>query len=381
MTQSVPDYLSFMTRGNDLLRLHRPSEAAIAFADACSMQPNNAEAHVQRAVALFHDGDYETAWKEFEFRHDPAWAKANGWSRTPRDLGRFMRFGRDDGRMTGLLVHAEGGAGDTVQFARFLPLLQDRYPNLPIVFEVQNPLQELIQNFPGFEKIQVISRTKPDPQNPANKISPHLPPSINAQIALLDVPAELGFAYPAMIERHAPPPFFPSREPSDPAQPLKIGLCWRGDPNNTFDTGRDVALALLRPLTEMDDVVVTSLLDDVTPHEHMQIPNLRLPNPSGARVSFNDMAKLIREQDLVISSDTVWPNLAATLGVPTYLLTLKTPNWRWGLNGEQTEWYPSMTLLRQCDDKNWAQPVSTAIRNVEAIVAHRKALAKGAAPI
>ncbi len=381
MTDSASLFSAFMVDGNNNLRLHRPSEAAVAFAEACRVQPCNADAHVQRAVALFHDGDYETAWKEFEFRHDPVWAKANGWSRTPRDLGRFMRLGRDAGRVTGLLVHAEGGAGDTVQFARFVQRLQEWDPSLPIVFEVQNPLQELIQGFPGFEKIQVISRTMPNPHNPANKISPHLPPSINAQIALLDVPAFLGYTNPNKIATWVRPPAFPKRAPSDPAQPLKIGLCWRGDPNNTFDTGRDVALPLLKPLTEMDGVVVTSLLDDVTPHEHMQIPNLRLPNLSGARVSFNDMAKLIREQDLVISSDTVWPNLAATLDVPTYLLTLKTPNWRWGLQAEQTIWYPSMTLLRQCDDRNWAQPVLTAIRNVEAIVAHRKALAKGAAPI
>ena len=140
-------------------------------------------------------------------------------------------------------------------------------------------------------------------------------------------------------------------------------------PTTLYDTGRDVPLEMLRPLTEMQGVIVTSLLDDMTGAEHALAPNLKLPGAPGQRVSFVDMAALIRQQHLVISSDTVWPNLAATLGVPTTMFTLRTPNWRWGLTGDRTSWYPSMNLVRQTREGDWHGPVQTVLGAVEKFAA------------
>ncbi len=360
---------SAIDEGNRLLRQHQLTGAEAAFGRAIAQQPDNPEAHMQRAVTRFHLGNYAGAWPDFEYRNDPAWAEANAWSRTPRDLSRLGRG--VDGNTTGILIHAEGGAGDTVQFARFVPLLQKAYPQIPIVFEVQNPLVDLVRSFPGFEAITVIPRTMTDPRDASRKIAPPLPEAVNAQLPLLSLPSQLGLNDFDLISRYAPPSFDPVLTSPTAGDPLRIGLCWRGDPNNTFDTGRDVPLAMLRPLTEMQGVIVTSLLDDMTGDEHALAPNLKLPGAPGQRVSFVDMAAIIRQQHLVISSDTVWPNLAATLGVSTIMLTLRTPNWRWGLTSTRTGWYPSMCLFRQTREGDWSGPVRTALAaarlNVESI--------------
>ncbi len=355
---------SAIDEGNRLLGQHQLAKAEAAFRRAITQQPDNAEAHMQRAITLFHLNEYAAAWPEFEWRNDPAWAKANAWSRTPRDLSRLGRG--VDGHTTGILIHAEGGAGDTVQFARFVPLLQKAYPQVPIVFEVQNPLVDLIRSFPGFEAIAVIPRTMTDPRDASRKIAPPLSEAINAQLPLLSLPSHLGFNNLDKILLHAPPSFDPALTGPVAGEPLLVGLCWRGDPNNTFDTGRDVALEMLKPLTEMKGVIVTSLLDDMTETERALAPNLRLPGAPGQRVSFVDMATLIRQQHLVISSDTVWPNLSATLGVPTIMLTLRTPNWRWGLSDRMTAWYPdTMNLLRQTQEGDWTSPVQRAMQLVQ----------------
>lgn len=349
--------------GNYLLQQHEPEEAEKAFSRAVTADPDSATAHMQRAVTRFYLGHYAEAWPEFEWRNDPAWAKANAWSRTPRDLSRLGRG--VDSNTTGILIHAEGGAGDTVQFARFVPLLKQACPQIPIVFEVQNPLVELIRSFPGFEAIEVIPRTMTDPRDASRKIAPPLSEAINAQLPLLSLPSHLCFSNLDQIRLYAPPPFVVSSS-FVAGEPLRIGLCWRGDPNNTFDTGRDVALEMLKPLTEMKGVIVTSLLDDMTETERALAPNLRLPGEPGQRVSFVDMATLIRQQHLVISSDTVWPNLSATLGVPTIMLTLRTPNWRWGLSDRMTAWYPdTMNLLRQTQEGDWTSPVQRAMQLVQ----------------
>lgn len=358
---------SAIDEGNRLLRQHQLTGAEAAFGRAIVQQPDNPEAHMQRAVTRFHLGNYAGAWPDFEWRNNPAWAKANAWSRTPRDLSRLGRG--VDSNTTGILIHAEGGAGDTVQFARFVPLLKQACPQIPIVFEVQNPLVELIRSFPGFEAIAVIPRTMTDPRDASRKIAPPLSEAINAQLPLLSLPAHLGFNNLDKILLHAPPSFDPALTGPVAGEPLRIGLCWRGDPNNTFDTGRDVPLEMLKPLTEMKGVIVTSLLDDMTEAERALAPNLKLPGEPGQRVSFVDMAALIRQQHLVISSDTVWPNLAATLGVPTTMFTLRTPNWRWGLTSMRTGWYPSMSLVRQTNEGDWKGPVQTVLAAVEKFVA------------
>lgn len=358
---------SAIDEGNRLLREHRLTEAEAAFRRALMQTPQDASAHMQLAVTLFHRGDYGNAWPEFEWRNDPVWAKANGWSRTPRDLSRFKTGVSPN--TTGILIHAEGVVGDTVQFARFVPLLRQAYPQMPIVFEVQNPLVDLIRSFPGFEGITVIPRTMNDPRDASRKIAPPLSEAVNAQLPLLSLPARLGFNDLETIRLSAPPSFPMIMTAPAAGEPLRIGLCWRGDPNNTFDSGRDVPLEMLKPLTEMKGVIVTSLLDDMTEAERVSAPHLRLPGEPGQRVSFTDMATLIRQQHLVISSDTVWPNLAATLGVPTAMLTLRTPNWRWGLTGDRTSWYPSMSLFRQTREGDWYGPVRTVLGAVENFVA------------
>ena len=325
-----------------------------------SQTGSQADLQIAQALAAYAQGDWPTGWRLFEARHDPDWARRYGWSQTKRNLTEFARpVSAEAPLLTDLLIVAEGGAGDTIQFARYLPLLRAKLPQARLVFEVQNQLLELIRQLPGMDGIEIIPRTAAD-----GAIFP-ISSEIRHVLPLLSLPAWLGLALQDQIP--PPPPFTRTHQPPKDGK-LHIGFCWRTDPNNKLDPGRDVPLAALLPIINHPQIVATSLLDDMTPEEIGTAPRLRRFSAIAGRIPFTQMATIIQQQHLVIACDTAWPNLSATLGIPTLMLTLKEPNWRWGLSGESTPWYPAMTLLRQTQKGDWREPISRASAIIEGLL-------------
>lgn len=365
--QAIPSYLRHleinpqdfrrnMALGSSYFQLYCLPEAEAACDAALRVKPQDAHAHIQRAVVRFARGNWQGGLADMEYRHNPAWARSVNWSVTPRDLRQLHPFtasAADQGQP--VLVHAEGGAGDTVQFAALLAALRPHTGR--IVFEVQKPLLALMKGLEQ-EGVSVIAR------------GDELPYPVTRQIALLSLlrvfsinpfglnPFSAAYELPVASTLVAQ-----ARAKLDAAFGAgpRIGLAWRGDPNNRFDLGRDVPVELMRPFTEIDGVTAICLLDDTTAAEREALPNLRHLAASGERASFIDMASAMKGMDLIVSSDTVWPNLAAALRLPTLLLLKHMPNWRWGLEGEATPLAPTTRLLRQSEPGNWATPLAQAL--------------------
>lgn len=319
-----------------------------------------ANMRMHRASTLLASGLYAAGWEEHEAVYRSSeWAKAVGFSQTSRDLSGLepLRPGRI--HREGCLVHAVGGMGDTFGFVGFVPSLTARFNTL--VVEVQKPLVALVQrSLPS--DIRVIARGEA-------LDGVHL----THEVPMLSLPYVLGLDSRNAIAQAPKAPLVADAEKvatwgawlnSVCGNKTPLGVCWRSDPNNKFDRGRDLdGSHQLAPL-QNNQTVLISLLDDVTPNEKTALPGLIVPNPDGGRVSFEDMAALIvaigHKGGHVVATDTAFPNLAGALNVPTTLLLNTNPNWRWGYEGDTTPWFNSVALLRQSEPGNWGPVIAAA---------------------
>jgi hypothetical protein len=216
----------------------------------------------------------------------------------------------------------------------------------------------------------------------ADRVVPHAElPSLNRGqwLPLLSLPGRLG------IEPTQPLPPLPPLQPSpqarerwaeafamakDPA-PIRVGIHWQGDPahETTSLRGRSLPLALLAPLAAIPEVTLVSLQRG---HGADQLEGCGfLDRFSGAQAAmnttwaFDDMAAIVEQCHLVISSDSAMVHLAAGLGRPTWVLLKAIPEWRWGLERSDSFWYPSVRLWRQAVDGDWAGLINAMAANLK----------------
>ncbi|HND34726.1 MAG TPA: glycosyltransferase family 9 protein, partial [Myxococcota bacterium] len=230
-----------------------------------------------------------------------------------------------------LVVYAEQGLGDTFQFLRFLRGLSERVKHL--ILRVHDPLVPLLSGCAA----QVIGRSQGWPE-------------ADAAFPLLSAPS-LGLWPP-------PPP--PSLVP-DPARqrrlrlqlgrkkPLQIGLNWQGNRSYKADAQRSIPAHVFAPLLKRPDCRWIALQRGESVPDGVETwPNL---DEEG---SFLDSAALLQSLDLFITSDTALAHLAGALGCPVWLLLPAHPDWRWGLTGSDSLWYPTMRIFRQEQPGDWA---------------------------
>ncbi len=349
------DFQRNLSLSTSYFQLYCLPEAEAACDTAIELKPQDANARIQRSIIRFARGNWQGALSDMEYRHDAGWAREVNWSTSPRELKGSIPFtGSAADKDQPLLVMAEGGAGDTVQFAALLLALKAHTSQ--IIFEVQNHLLGLMQGL-ARHGITVVARKDTLPFTTTRHIS------LLSLLHILQINPLEPNPYSAAYELPVDEEKLTVRRAElmrDYGEGYKIGIAWRSDPNNKFDLGRDVPIELMRPFTELDGVTAICLLDDASEDERRALPNLKYRNKIGERISFEDMAITMKCLDLVISIDTVWPNLAGALRVPALLLLKHIPNWRWGLAGTSTPLAPTTTLLRQPEAGNWQTPVHKA---------------------
>jgi tetratricopeptide (TPR) repeat protein len=322
-------------------------EAIDCFRAAVALKPDFADAHSSLGVGLLSQGSFADGWAEYEWR----WQTRD----FRRGLRRYeTRRWRGDPRPDStLLVYAEQGFGDTLQFARLLAPAAKRVGRL--LFETQPELVRVMQGLPGAEHI--IARGDPMP-------------SFDLQIPLLSLPAVLRFPLDA-IPGSVP---YLSAEPqlaASWAQRLqslprpRIGLVWQGNPRHPNDRNRSIGLALLKPLIERFEAGWVSL-QKVGGAEAIEAQGLAGPifDPTAELEDFAATAALCANLDLVIAVDTSVAHLAGALGRPTLLLLPAVPDSRWLLVRSDTPWYPSMRLFRQRHSGDWSDPLAELERAV-----------------
>jgi tetratricopeptide (TPR) repeat protein len=329
--------------GCALLTLGRFQEAENAFRRVLALCPEHPSAQWNLAVTLLSKGDFEHAWPAYESRWQMAhMAPDLRHCPQPTWLGDSPIAGKS------LLIHAEQGYGDTLQFVRYVAALAEL--GAQVHLEVQTPLQPLVENFPG--TASVLSRGEP-------------PPPFDFHIPLLSLPLALSNLRSTPVQRPltpaSPPYISPDRAILDrwhariqPYTGRRIGLAWAGNPRFQNDHHRSLSLTALLPLLSVENHHFFQLQKDVREADLPLISTL--PNLINLSDEFSDFAQtsgLIAQLDLVIACDTAVAHLAGAMGKPTWILLPFNSDWRWKREGESTEWYPSATLFRQDTPGNW----------------------------
>jgi tetratricopeptide (TPR) repeat protein len=329
-------------RGSALKDLNRLDEALTSFNTAISLAPDDPSFARNRGHLLLLMGQFPAGLKDYEARKHAA-----------RDPSRTIKtrkppwLGREEIRGKTILVHWEQGLGDTIQFARLVPLLAGR--GAEVLFSPQRQLRRLMTSLAGPQRLV-------DDRDDTLAYDFHIP--------LLSTMLALGTgvnSIPQGVPYLAPEPqrvAFWRDAVKKTGTDLTIGICWQGGTSGV-DRGRSFHVEAFLPLARLPGVRLVSL--------HKGAGEAQLAAlPPGMRVetlaagfdegpdAFMDTAAVISLCDLVITSDTAVAHLAGALGARTWVALKQVPDWRWLTGREDSPWYPTMRLYRQTSAGDWA---------------------------
>ena len=336
-----------------LYGLNRLEEAEACYRAVLRRQPDHQMAHYNLGHILLVTGRLEEGWPEIEWQ---AVTHESGLRPFPVPVWQGEALA---GRT--ILLHAEQGLGDTLQFCRFATGLAR---DATVLLEVQPPLKRLMASLPGVAR--VFARGEALPPFDLHCPLAFLPRRTKAVLAT--IPAEIPYlaADPAQIAA------WRQRLASMPG--LRVGLVWAGgqvasQPEQLrIDRRRSITLARLAPLAAVPGVSFVSLQKGAPSAQAAQPPaGLILHDFTGELGDFADTAALVEALDLVISVDTAVAHLAGALGKPVWLLNRFDTCWRWLQGRDDSPWYPSLRLFRQAAPGDWdgvIASVATALRQI-----------------
>ena len=320
------------------------------FDRAIALRPDAVDPQVSRAGVLLMQGDFARGWPAYETR----WGRPMHRAIT-RELGRPLWLGQEDLRGKTILLHAEQGLGDTIQFARYAALAAER--DARVILEVPRALTGLMKTLKGPDV--VIARGDPFPAFDLHTPLLSLPLAFGTTLdSLPAAPAYLA-ADPDKAARWA--------ETLGPKTAPRIGLVWSGSPKQGNDRNRSIPLAdLLAQLPEGPDYF--SLQTEVREGDRGALASGRVRHFGEALKDFTDTAALASHMDAVVSVCTAGAHLAGALGKDTRVMLANMGTcWRWLTEREDSPWYPSMRLYRQGADNDW-RPVFARIAHDIAMI-------------
>jgi uncharacterized protein (TIGR03032 family) len=312
----------------------QPYEAINCFERAIALQPNFAPAHVNLGMGLLQVGDYPRGFAEYE------WRSLNGF-RCPHP--------KWDGRAVPektLLIYVEQGAGDAIQFARYLPLAAERCRNLILACPAE--LMSSFATIPGVSQVrgkEKIAVAEFDIYLPLVSL-PHV-----FKTTFDTIPATVPYIDAAALRRRKDNPALLLSDSEHP----KVGIVWAGNPTNRTDRHRSCPLKEFLPILSIPKVDFYSLQKGERCEDLRSLPShLHVQNLEPQLGDFGDLAVIIDQLDLVITVDTSVAHMAGALGKPGWTLLSHVADWRWMLEGETMPWYPTMRLFRQTRRGDWS---------------------------
>jgi hypothetical protein len=251
-----------------------------------------------------------------------------------------------------VLLHAEQGLGDTIQFVRYVPFVAER--DARVLLEVEAPLARLVHSVEGVSKVIVRGEA---------------PPGFDVHAPLLSLPRAVGTVLstiPARVPYLAPPPEAQTRWLSrlPKTQCRRIGIVWAGNPRQPNDRRRSVPFPALAPLWELPDVRWVSLQVGPRSQDLLAVREGLIDDLAPELDDFAETAAAVLRLDLVIAVDTAAAHLAGALGIPTWIMLPFASDWRWLCTGDRSPWYPSVRLFRQNADRSWAPVVEAIARAI-----------------
>jgi hypothetical protein len=318
-------------------------EEAIACQDAAiAIRPDFAVAHWNKGVALLLAGDMQAGWKKYEWRK----------RRFPDSFNNPPGLQWDGRSVHGrtILVLAEQGLGDAIQFARYLPMLAER--GARVVVECAESLVSLLAALPGVTMACARDR------RPAHDVwvdQMSLPRLFCTTVDSIPSPDAYLQANAALLTQ------WDRRLPGG----TRVGLVWAGNPSHPNDARRSIPVAELTPIIKAGEGCLISLQVSERTSGIAHLPGVA--DYSGQLTDWSQTAAAIAAMDLVITVDTAVAHLAGALGIPVWVMLPHAPDWRWMLNRADTPWYASMRLFRQPRPGDWSAviaQVATALAGV-----------------
>jgi Flp pilus assembly protein TadD len=314
-------------------------EALTCFQKAVQLNPEYPTARLNRATSWLLMGNYVQGWPEFEHRYLTHRVIQHAY---PRPLWNGENFENKT-----LLIHAEQGLGDSLQFARYFPLVKSRGGR--VIFECQESLLNWFKNHPGLDDVTEQDKPMRD---------------YDLQIPL--------FCLPRIFETRVesiPPVVFPShhfKQHENPKQPpQKIGFVWAGNPNHADDRERSCKLEHFLKVREAFEAEWICLQKNMSDTDQKTIEKHFVPNGVQKCNDLLDTARVIMNMDLVITVDTSVAHLAGTLMKPTWILIAIPQDWRWLLNRNDSPWYPTVRLFRQKEQRNWESVFNEILKELK----------------
>ncbi len=340
--------LPLIALSSAFLKLSRFNEAEHSCREAIKRSPNSATAHYNLALILLAQGRFEEGWQEYEWRWDSA--------EFPTKRREFAVPIWEGGRLEGIsiLVHAEQGLGDTIQYARFIQVLAER-TGATVHVACHPELVALLSTLTN------VSTVIPFSQIANSRADRHVP--LISLPYLLDIIMDMVPQEPYLGIDPERSEYW--RELLQGDQSFKIGIAWDG--KKIPDPFRSCPLEELEPLFRRPGATFHSLqVGDASRQIRTCGSGITLRDHSTSITCFADTAALIGCLDLVISIDTSVAHCAGALGKETWMMLPCYPDWRWMLPGEEkTVWYPSVRIFRQHKHNSWDNVVSSIASALE----------------
>lgn len=324
------------------------SKAETLFEKAIQLNPGSAKSHTAHALNLLRLGKTEKGWAEHEWR-----LRRDDWKQQPghRPIAGIAAWAGESLQGKTVLVNAEQGYGDALQFCRYIPQLAELCNN--VIIYCRLPLNRILRSLPGVSGVvsqpEHLSRHRLD-------VCLHMM-SLPYVLSSLTSKEETVLPY---LSTPTPPMAMKKKMAFNG---LRVGLAWRGNPSHPRNSDRSLTLSQLQPLANVANVRFFKLQKTTRNEPQETAPDgMELVDLDEHISDFHDVAAAIGMLDLVISVDTAVAHLAGALGKQVWTMLYFPADWRWQVEGASTPWYPCMRLFRQQKTKQWP-PVIAELAN------------------
>lgn len=348
-----------------LHKLNRLDDAISAARKALALDPDLFMNHTNISYSLLLDGQYEEGWAQHEWRLlHPNY----NVTRLRRQAG--LGWNGADAQGKKVRVSIEGGLGDTIMFARYVPMIAAR--NAKVSLMVQPELLRLFENFPDTHELITPENTPPSSDLGVPPFS--LPSIFGTTVATIPNTVPYLHARPDLKEA------WRQRLASDAN--FKVGLVWAGkigDWKSGYNLRRSIKIEELAPLAEIKGATYYSLQKGDPAADVARAPaGMNIVDLSHELTDFADTAAALANLDLLISVDTSIVHLAGAMARPVWTLVAFSPDWRWMLDRDDTPWYPTMRLFRQPQRYDWKSVVDRVADELRSLLVSRPGVSQGA---
>ena len=365
-----PNY--FLAHNGKAMALFRQCKIEAAqdcFLLARQMNPKDPTTRTALGIIYLLQGKFAEGWAEYEwrwFKEDfaiPHWktlfskiasqATAEAFTTSPKNWkGQSL-----DGQT--ILLLGEQGLGDTVQFIRYAKRLKNRY-DCQVIVATHKKLFPLLQSCLGIDELVEQTGTLPDFDVFAPLLS--LPSILHDDSKSFAADEAYLFAAPKLVKQW--------EKRLEAHSGFRVGIAWQGNPKHSEDHLRSIPLREFLPLHKLSGISLISLQNgfgtEQLEHIRGRLAVAELEGPIDSSTgAFMDTAAILKNLDLLITSDTAIAHVASALGTPVWLLLTKIPDWRWLMTGTSSAWYPKMRLFRQTELGDWNTVIQQVVRELQ----------------